>query len=121
MYDLSALTDALHAIQVRVHIETSGTHPITGAIDWICLSPKKFKAPLPENLPLAHEFKPVIYHASDFDWAESFRPQLSDACKLYLQVEWSKSETLMPKLVDYIQQQPAWTLSLQTHKFIHIP
>ena len=121
MYDLSALTDALHSIQVRVHIETSGTHPITGAIDWICLSPKKFKAPLPENLHLAHEFKPVIYHASDFDWAESFRPQLSDACKLYLQVEWSKSETLMPKLVDYIQQQPAWTLSLQTHKFIHIP
>src|SRR5690606_24945029 len=46
MYDLADLTAALHDKGIRTHLETSGAYPLTGEWDWICLSPKKFKAPL---------------------------------------------------------------------------
>src|SRR5215831_9888818 len=34
MYDLDALTSALHDRGLRAHIETSGAYPISGAWDW---------------------------------------------------------------------------------------
>ena len=48
MHDLTELTKELQAAGLKTHIETSGAHPLSGSWDWICLSPKKFKAPLPE-------------------------------------------------------------------------
>ena len=45
MHDLDGLTSALHENGYQVHIETSGAWPLSGDLDWICLSPKKFKAP----------------------------------------------------------------------------
>lgn len=121
MHDLSYLCDALHNAGFQVHIETSGAHPLRGDIDWVTLSPKKFKAPLPEALAKASELKVVIYHKSDFQWAEQHAEAVPDGCRLYLQPEWSKKETINPLIIDYIQQHPQWQLSLQTHKYIHIP
>src|SRR5580698_5975626 len=46
MHDLTALCDALHEAGFKTHIETSGAHPLNGSLDWVTLSPKKFKAPL---------------------------------------------------------------------------
>ena len=46
MYDLTALCDALHNAGFQTHIETSGAYPIKGALDWVTVSPKKFKAPV---------------------------------------------------------------------------
>jgi 7-carboxy-7-deazaguanine synthase len=31
---------------IKTFIETSGAYPLSGNWDWICLSPKKFKAPV---------------------------------------------------------------------------
>src|ERR1700704_3778776 len=72
MHDLSGLTYQLRSKGFKTHIETSGAHPLSGEWDWICLSPKKFKAPLPETLPHANELKVVIYNKSDFAWAEKY-------------------------------------------------
>ena len=121
MHNLTALTKALQEKQFKTHIETSGAHPISGTWDWICLSPKKFKAPLPEILPFANELKVVVFNKSDFDWAESFAQQVSPSCKLYLQPEWDKKEQVTPMIIEYIQQHPQWTLSLQIHKYIGVP
>ncbi len=121
MHNLSALCDALQNAGFRTHIETSGAHPLSGALDWITLSPKKFKAPLSECLVHAHELKVVVYHTSDFTWAEQHAAQVSPKCRLYLQPEWSKRETMTPLIIDYIQRHPNWQLSLQTHKYINIP
>jgi 7-carboxy-7-deazaguanine synthase len=121
MHDLTALTQLLQQKGFKTHIETSGAHPLTGTWDWICLSPKKFKAPLPEILPLANELKVVVFNKSDFDWAESFTSQLNTECKLYLQPEWDKKEIVMPLIIDYIQHRPQWSLSLQIHKYIGVP
>ena len=47
MHSLDHLTQSLHAAGFQTNIETSGSHPLSGSWDWICFSPKKFKAPLP--------------------------------------------------------------------------
>lgn len=121
MHNLDALTNALHEAGYEANIETSGAHPLTGSWDWICLSPKKFKAPLPDILPLANELKVVIYHPSDFDWAEKYAAMVSPSCKLYLQPEWDKAQAVTPLIIDYILKHPQWELSLQIHKYIHVP
>lgn len=121
MHQLDALTTALKAAGFEVNIETSGSHPLSGQLDWICLSPKKFKAPLPGILPLAHELKVVVYNKTDFAWAEQYAAQVSPHCRLYLQPEWDRRNEMTPLIVDYIQQHPRWQLSLQTHKYIGVP
>lgn len=121
MHDCTLLTDALHAAGFATNIETSGSHPLSGDWDWICLSPKKFKAPLPGILPLANELKVVIYNKSDFAWAEKYASLVSPECKLYLQPEWEKSPVVTPLIIDYILKNPRWEFSLQIHKYIHVP
>lgn len=121
MYDLSALSVALHEVGFQVNIETSGAYPLSGAIDWICLSPKKFKAPLQDLVQKAHELKVVIYNKSDFEWAESFASQTGPACKLYLQPEWSREKQMLPQMIDYVKAHPEWSLSLQIHKYMDVP
>lgn len=121
MYNLTALCNALHAHGFRVHIETSGAYPIEGNFDWITLSPKKFKAPMHANMQLANELKVVIFNKSDFDWAEQHALKVNRNCRLYLQAEWSKREQINPQLTAYIQDNPKWQLSLQTHKYLNIP
>ena len=121
MYDLSSLCDELHARNFKTHIETSGAYPLTGDLDWITLSPKKFKAPLEECLAKADELKVVVFHPSDFAWAELHAAKVKPGCLLYLQPEWSKKEIITPLIIDYIKEHPEWQLSLQTHKYINIP
>ena len=121
MHNLDALTNALQAAGFETNIETSGAYPLSGSWDWICLSPKKFKAPLPDILPLANELKVVIFNTSDFGWAEEYAALVSPACKLYLQPEWDKAAIVTPHIIEYIKQHPQWELSLQIHKYINVP
>lgn len=121
MHNLDALTAALKEAALQTNIETSGAHPLSGNWDWICLSPKKFKAPLPGVLPHANELKVVVFNTSDFDWAEKYAAQVSSSCKLYLQPEWDKAAQITPLIIDYIKNNPKWELSLQLHKYINVP
>ena len=121
MHPLDELTAALQQAGIKTHIETSGAHPLSGHWDWICVSPKKFKAPLPEILPQAHELKVVIFHPSDFEWAEKYAALVSPGCRLFLQPEWDKADKITPLIVDYIKAHPQWELSLQVHKYINVP
>jgi 7-carboxy-7-deazaguanine synthase len=121
LHNLTELTATLKQAGLRTHIETSGSSPLSGQLDWITLSPKKFKAPLPENLPYANELKIVVFNKSDFQWAEQWAAHVSPQCKLYLQPEWDKAAQITPLIVDYIKANPQWQLSLQTHKYIQVP
>ena len=121
MHDLTELTQQLQEKGFETNIETSGSSPLSGRWNWICLSPKKFKAPLPEILPLAHELKIVVFNKSDFDWAEKYAALVNPYCKLYLQPEWDKSSEITPLIIDYIKANPQWQLSLQIHKYINVP
>lgn len=121
MHDLTGLTRLLHQQGIKTNMETSGSHPLSGEWDWICLSPKKFKAPLPEVIDAANELKVIIYNNDDFKWAERFAALVSPLCKLYLQPEWSKHDVMVPAIVEYIKRNPKWELSLQIHKYINVP
>lgn len=120
-HNLDALTAMLRSKGIRTHVETSGAHPLSGTWDWICLSPKKFKAPLDEMIAAANELKTVIYNKTDFAWAEQYAAKVSKDCLLYLQPEWSKSAEMNPLIIDHVKENPKWILSLQTHKFLDIP
>lgn len=121
MYDLSHLVQALHNENKTVAIETSGTSNLIGNVDWYTFSPKKFKAPVEEAYDKANELKIVVYHKSDLSWAEEHASKVSNECKLYLQVEWSKKDDLSPLIVEYVKNNPKWKISLQTHKYLNIP
>ncbi|ANH83985.1 7-carboxy-7-deazaguanine synthase [Niabella ginsenosidivorans] len=121
LHNLDTLTNALHTEGFHTNIETSGSSPLSGSWDWICLSPKKFKRPLPEVLLKANELKVIVYNKTDFAWGEQFAAQVTPNCKLYLQPEWSKAAAMTPLIVEYIKQHPEWELSLQLHKYINVP
>lgn len=121
MYDLSGLTQSLKEYDLQTNIETSGAHKLSGAWDWICFSPKKFKAPFEEFYAASHELKVVVYHQSDLKWAEGHARKMNPAAKLYLQPEWSKEKEVTPLIVEYVKKNPKWKISLQTHKYMQIP
>ena len=121
LYNLDLLTSKLREAGIKTFIETSGAYPLSGQWDWICLSPKKFKGPIPSIAPLAGELKVIVFNKSDFDWAEEHAKLVSSDCKLYLQPEWSKAEQMTPQIIEYVKNNPKWEVSLQTHKYMNIP
>lgn len=121
MHNLTNLTQSLKIAGLRTHIETSGAYPLTGTWDWVCFSPKKFKAPHPTVPALANELKVVIFHKTDFEWAEEFAAKVPKQCHLYLQPEWSKEEDMLPQIINYVKKHPQWKISLQVHKYMNIP
>ena len=121
LHPLDKLTAALHAAGFETNIETSGSSELTGFWNWICLSPKKFKAPITAIVPKANELKVVIFNKYDFDWAESYAAEVNPHCKLYLQPEWDRADIITPQIIAYIKQNPKWELSLQIHKYVNVP
>lgn len=121
MYDLSVLTKLLKEAGLQTNLETSGVYPLTGIWDWVCFSPKKFKAPHPSIFSEADELKIIIYNRSDFNWAEEFASKVKVNCKLFLQPEWSKEKETLPLIIEYVKANPKWEVSLQIHKYMNIP
>lgn len=121
MHQLDALTTLLRVAGFETNIETSGSSPLSGHWDWICLSPKKFKAPLQEVIVKANELKVVVFNKHDFEWAEKYAAQVPPDCQLFLQPEWEKAAEMTPLILAYIQANPQWRLSLQVHKYLNIP
>ncbi len=140
MYDLNYLTSQLKKKNIQTFLETSGAYEITGEWDWICLSPKKIMPVLKENFAKASELKVIIHNKDDFRFAEENAKKMVDvqclmvngeqpltikpqplAIHLFMQPEWSKRNEMLPLIVDYVQQNPQWIISLQTHKYIGIP
>jgi len=121
MWNMDFITEKLIESNIKVHIETSGAYPLTGKWNWICLSPKKNKLPLPKIYLSANELKIIIYNKHDFKFAEDQANKVNTNCELFLQPEWSNREKVIPLIIDYVMQNPQWKISLQTHKYLHIP
>ena len=121
LYPLGPLTTRLREEGLAIFLETSGTHPFSGEFDWVCLSPKRQHPPLDEAFGRAHELKVIIESEQDFAWAEENARRVGRYCRLYLQPEWSRYEAVLPAIVEYAKAHPRWSISVQTHKFMHIP
>jgi 7-carboxy-7-deazaguanine synthase len=121
IYNLEALTSKFKQQNIETFIETSGAYTLSGNWDWICLSPKKTIKPLTEIYSVANELKVIVFNRHDLKWAEEQAALVGSNCHLFLQPEWSKSETILPELINYVKTHPKWRISLQTHKFMNIP
>ena len=120
-YNLDYLSNGLKASGVKIFIETSGSQPLSGSPDWLCLSPKKGSPPLDEILLKADELKVIIQNETDLAWAEENAGMVTSGCSLFLQPEWSHRNAIMPVIISYIKEHPQWKISLQSHKYMRIP
>ena len=121
MHDLTALTEGLQAAGIRTHIETSGTHPLTGSWDWITFSPKRFKAPLDAIYAQADELKVIVVNRQDLEWGREHAARLEAPARLYFQPEWDRREQVLDYTVAFVQENTEWRISLQTHKYLGLP
>lgn len=123
LYDLTPLCRILRDEHIYTYLETSGSQPLSGEWNWICLSPKEGHPVHEAFYTHAGELKMIVCHSHDFARAEAEAAKVlaaNPACRLYLQAEWSQRCNLTPLIVDYIKQHPHWRLSQQTHKYIDI-
>lgn len=120
MHNLDSLCDELEKQCLSVWLETSGSHPISGNFDWICVSPKQNKKPLDEVLELANELKMVVSSEADLAAAEEYAQKVPAECALLLQAEWDSRESASKLIFDYVLKHPIWKISIQTHKILNI-
>lgn len=121
MVNMDYLTGLLKREGIETFLETSGAYPLSGTWDWICLSPKKNAPPVGDIFSEANELKVIISSDEDFAWALENGAKVGDDCKLYLQPEWSRREVILPSIIAFAKQNPRWMISLQSHKYMHIP
>lgn len=121
LYNLGPLTAQLKNKGFTINLETSGSHPFSGDLDWVCLSPKKFKPPHSSIYPHVDELKVVVYNKSDFDFALKYEALVGEDCHKLLQPEWSRATTVTPMIIEFVKKHPEWRISLQTHKYMEIP
>ena len=121
MWDMTYITTKFQKENIQVHLETSGSHLLTGNWDWICLSPKKRKLPLEAIYPKVDELKIIINTKTDFIFAVEQAKKVSEKCQLFLQPEWSRRDEMTPLIIEFVLKNPKWKISLQTHKYLNIP
>ena len=121
MWRMEYITKQLLKNNIQVHLETSGAYPLSGSFNWICLSPKKSMEPLNNIYSLTDELKVIISNKNDFKWAVKHKENVKSSCKLYLQPEWSKKDSILPLIIEFVTKNPEWTISLQAHKYMNIP
>ena len=121
MYDLEPLTNLLKKNKFKINLETSGSHPLTGVFDWICLSPKKNTDVIENFYEKCHELKVIVQNNHDLKWAEIQSSRIKGKCMRYLQPEWNKRKIMLPRIIDYVKNNSKWKISLQTQKYMNIP
>lgn len=100
-------------------IETNGTRQVSPLIDYITCSPKLNYAYVRTKIPVVNEIRIPIE-------VGSILPDISVLPKAdkYFVSPIFDGNTMNPENVAYcveqVKQNPAWTLSLQIHKLIHI-
>lgn len=124
--NLEPLTNALHNVGLRVHLETCGAYPIQGKFDWITISPKWKALPLSENVGLANELKIIVEneHSIDQWWEviENYKRE-SDTFKIppiWLQPEFnslSVNQQLLNVITAAVKLHPQrYRAGVQLHK-----
>lgn len=121
MHQLDSLTSALHEAGIRTHIETSGTHALTGKWDWVTLSPKRFKATREDAFPLVNELKVIVVNRQDIPWGEKHAESVPAEALLFFQPEWDRRDRVLPHIMTHLQVNPRWRISLQMHKYVGLP
>ncbi|WP_332878531.1 7-carboxy-7-deazaguanine synthase [Massilia sp. S19_KUP03_FR1] len=111
----AALIDAMHAVGFMIAIETNGTLPVPGGVDWICVSPKVGATLVVHK---GDEIKVVIPQAGQ----DLIDYQQLDFANYFVQPMDGPLAAFNTQLaIDTCRRNPQWKLSLQTHKLLQIP
>jgi len=111
----AALIAALHAKGFEIAVETNGTLPAPGGIDWICVSPKAGSEVVQRS---GDELK-LVWPQQGIDpeallgW--DFRHFLIQP------MDCADGEAARSAAIDYVLAHPRWRLGLQTHKLLGLP
>jgi 7-carboxy-7-deazaguanine synthase len=118
------LADAIHAAGFRVHMESNGTRPLGGPVDWLTVSPKPHfhtgSITLANDLPVS-ELKVIVDGTVDEStldrYAERYR------CEQYFVQPCmdDRYQDHLARTIALVQARPAWRLSLQLHKILGVP
>lgn len=109
------LIAAFHQVGLEVGVETNGTIPAPAGLDWICMSPKAHT----EILQTSGDELKLIFPQPG---AEPQRFEHLDFRHFFLQpMDGPDIEANTKATLQYCLEHPKWHLSLQTHKWLHIP
>lgn len=124
----ASLVDSLHASGWYVQVETNGTLPLPGNVDWITCSPKtdRIACGRVDEIKLlymadgldderARRFGAVAarcYSMQPCDCSKSFPDGCGEADR--------RNSATLRECIGYIKAHPQWRLSLQTHKMLGI-
>jgi 7-carboxy-7-deazaguanine synthase len=108
------LIDALHARGFNIAIETNGTLPVPGTIDWICVSPKAGT----ELIQTTGDELKLVFPQDDLDPAALLTLDFEHR---FLQPMDGPSQAANTRAaIAYCMANPPWRLSVQTHKVLGI-
>ncbi|CAN7181980.1 7-carboxy-7-deazaguanine synthase [Acidovorax sp. LjRoot118] len=107
----AALIEALHARQFRIAVETNGTVAAPPGIDWLCVSPK---AGAPWVQQQGQELK-LVWPQVGMDLA-AIAATGQFAHRFLQPMDGPDQAAHIALCIATCMEQPAWRLSLQTHK-----
>ncbi|MBI1859486.1 MAG: 7-carboxy-7-deazaguanine synthase QueE [Deltaproteobacteria bacterium] len=136
--DCPELIGLLKQAGFEIAMETNGQFPVPAGIDHLTVSPKRWMTK--SGKPGAHEafwFDPnnspseikVVYDSEMSDsvldsiYARYERNEFQFKDKnprFYLSPEWNVRGSTAPKVVSYVQKNPAWRVSIQSHKVLEV-
>ena len=120
-HNLDTLCASLAPLNIPRHLETSGVAPLSGAFEWITLSPKRHRGPQQQLLACCHELKVVVHGHEDLHFAHAMaaacRAAGGHAPQLCLQPG-DGSAMAMQLTIDHVLKHRQWRLSLQSHKWL---
>lgn len=111
-----ALIDALHHSGFEIAVESNGTIAVPRTIDWICISPKAGS----ETVQRSGDELKLVWPQSGSDWQDM---EKWDFANLLIQPmdaldDQRVSEANIRSTIEFVQRNPKWRLSLQTHKIL---
>ncbi len=117
-----SIVDKLHLAGKTVAIETNGTRPVPGNVDWITVSPKAAF--------LGEKARPVIKNAKEVkividDIHEYEDPTFGIKADYYCAQpcdtgDDTRNSDIIGRCVRFVMQNPQWRLSIQTHKILGV-
>lgn len=115
-----SLVNKLHDNMKYVAVETNGTHALPVNVDWITVSPK--------NAYVGEKAKPVLSVANEVKVVFDSKHEVSDcniaARHYYVQPcdtgNKEQNKEIIAQCVEFVKQNPKWTLSLQTQKILNV-
>jgi 7-carboxy-7-deazaguanine synthase (Cx14CxxC type) len=110
-----ALVGALHDRGFRIAVETNGTLPAVGGLDWICVSPKAGTDVIQRR---GNELK-LVWPQAGIDPAELEQWQFDHF--LVQPMDCGRRREALDAAVKLAMDRPKWRLTLQAHKVIGLP